>query len=817
MEPRDRKAQLLQSKAWNGIDFVEVANDAQTALRVHFLNGVTLQSPVSVPTVTGGETIPSVVVKSVDWNHAWSTDDGHVVLNLTVPAPGDFSRYTLSLSSANLDSFFASTTFSFKARCPSTLDCRTVAPTCPPTETDLPPIDYLSKDFLSFRQALLDFSSLKYPEWQERSEADFGVMFAEALSAMADDLSYMQDRVACEAVLENVTQRRSLVRLARMVDYEPARATASSVMLQFDVDANVKSIPHGLAVNAPGPDGAPIVFETGNGLLEVLINPATGQRNQTPPSSIASSLWNSGTIQPYWLDDSQRCLPAGATSMCVLGHGYNFACCQYLLIDTQGATRADPPIRQLVQLIAANGSSKPAIEKCDALFLNTAYTQIFWQQADALEVEHDLTVTTLCGNIVPATQGQTVVAESFAIAAAPTGNSTTPAAIVRTGPRGLPTGSCGIAPDPMPQHLYCLSNPSRLAWLAAGPGSTVTGPLPEILLEQTFPSAAPQWAWVQSILDAGQFDNSFALDEARYQAIVVNSDGSTQFEYAGDQGDTIRFGDGTFGEIPPPGTIFRVTYRVGGGSNGNVAPGAICVISPPAAQAGLQAVTNPLPASGGTDEQTTQSVQRLAPQQFRAVQYRAVIPQDYQNAAQTLPWVLRAGTVFRWTGSWLTIFTTPDPLDSQQVTLTQQTQLIDLLNRYRMAGYESYVPAAQYVSLDIELQVCAQATAFRGDVQSAVLAQLNPSSLVNGVPGFFNYNNFTFGTPLERSQLENAVQLASGVAGLRCIHYRVRGRSLQFAEMHDEVTVGANQIIRCDNDPSLPEHGSIQVTILGGK
>ena len=47
----------------------------------------------------------------------------------------------------------------------------------------MPPIDYLAKDFLSFRQALLDFSALRYPQWQERSEADFGVMFLEALSA----------------------------------------------------------------------------------------------------------------------------------------------------------------------------------------------------------------------------------------------------------------------------------------------------------------------------------------------------------------------------------------------------------------------------------------------------------------------------------------------------------------------------------------------------------------------------------------------------------------------------------------------------------
>ena len=47
---------------------------------------------------------------------------------------------------------------------------------------DTPPIDYLAKDFEGFRRALFEFSALRYPAWRERSEADFGVMFAEALA-----------------------------------------------------------------------------------------------------------------------------------------------------------------------------------------------------------------------------------------------------------------------------------------------------------------------------------------------------------------------------------------------------------------------------------------------------------------------------------------------------------------------------------------------------------------------------------------------------------------------------------------------------------
>ena len=166
----------------------------------------------------------------------WATDaEGRPILTLSVPAPGDFSYYTLTLTSDTLDPFFNHTTFSFKALCESDLDCAVPPLACPPLEGDAPPIDYLAKDFLSFRKALSDFSALRYPEWQERSEADFGMMFMEALCSLADDLSYTQDRIAAEATLDTATQRRSIVRHARLVDYEPQPATAARVLLQLDV------------------------------------------------------------------------------------------------------------------------------------------------------------------------------------------------------------------------------------------------------------------------------------------------------------------------------------------------------------------------------------------------------------------------------------------------------------------------------------------------------------------------------------------------------------------------------------------------------
>ena len=485
---KDRKARLLESSSFNGIDFVEVANDAETQLRVHFLNAVQLSGTISTPTITGGEGIRTVAVNPVNDSTDWQMDGISLILNLAVASPGDFSIYTLSISSKKLDPFFQTVTFSFKARCPSDLDCRLVTPQCPAEEQDTPPIDYLAKDFLSFRQALLDFSVLRYPEWQERSEADVGVMFLEALSALADDLSYTQDRITAEAALDTATQRRSLVRHARMVDYEPRCATASRVMLQLDVDQGVNSIAHGLAVNAVAPDGTSVVFETGEGLLQILTD-SSGKRLSSPPTPIASPLWNAGAIKPYWFDDSERCLKAGATSMKVLGHGYDFQPNQFLLIETKAQTSADPPIRQIVQLTDDYGIGRPE-EDCDLLFSRpvdsfgppfmtcnasppgltapTAFTHLRWKDTDKLLADRDLTQTILCGNLVPATQGITVTNERFTTIPTPAGDPTIAPAIIRTGPREAAAHS--DVPSP-PQYLYSLKK-APLAWLAPTTGPT---------------------------------------------------------------------------------------------------------------------------------------------------------------------------------------------------------------------------------------------------------------------------------------------------------------------------------------------------------
>jgi hypothetical protein len=812
MEAKDRLKALLASLTLNGIDFVEVASTDQKTLRVHFLNTFALQGKINKVEITGGETIRTVLVNSINDTTDWAVDaEGRPVLTLTVATPGDFSFYTLKLNSNSnaLDPFFDHVTFSFKALCPSDLDCAPPAPVCPLEPGDVPPIDSLAKDFLSFRKALSDFSALRYPEWQERSEADFGMMFMEALCSLADDLSYTQDRIAAEATLDTATQRRSIVRHARLVDYEPRPATSARVLLQLDVQSSVTSLPPGLVVSAQGPDGRSIDFETGTGLVD----PKTGQFKRE--TLTVNAAWNR-SIQPYYLDDSQRCLKAGSTEMWVAGDSFNFVTDtnagpgkgQTLLIDTEGATSADPRIREIVHLFSADPETDPLFPTPPPNPQPTPITHIVFRAEDTLKSDHDLTKTVLAGNLILATQGRRYT-ETFAIEKPSTASPQMPLAIVRVGSNNTPD-------DPSDLYLYTLQN-SPMAWLAQDDPDAL--PLPEIVLaQQPIPPSTQQapWTWRRRLLEAVPFEPAFTVDPVRFRRIARNSNGTFMQDYDGDGGNTIRFGDGIFGDVPERGAIFQVTYRVGGGTIGNVAADSITKVDP-ATAALVLAVTNPFAAKEGADKETDEQVRRLAPQAFRARQFRAVRREDYEKAAETLPWVLRAGTAFRWTGSWLTVFTTADPRGSEAITIDEHRQLIELLNRYRLAGYESYVPSPQYVSLDLLVTVCAQPDAFRGDVESAVLSALSTSKFVDGTTGFFFFDNFTFGTPLERSALEAAIQKAYGVAGVVSIKYRQRGVIPVYVEIPDEVQVHADQILRMDNDPSRPERGSLKVRVEGGK
>jgi uncharacterized phage protein gp47/JayE len=117
-------------------------------------------------------------------------------------------------------------------------------------------------------------------------------------------------------------------------------------------------------------------------------------------------------------------------------------------------------------------------------------------------------------------------------------------------------------------------------------------------------------------------------------ATLNESDGSTD----------VLFGDGVEGATLPTGqNNIQANYRVGSGSQGNVAAGTITtLIDRPL---GVSGVTNPQTATGGQDPQSVDDVRANAPQTVLTLG-RAVSIADYQNYAATFAGIAKAQTLW---------------------------------------------------------------------------------------------------------------------------------------------------------------------------
>jgi hypothetical protein len=140
-----------------------------------------------------------------------------------------------------------------------------------------PVIDYVTKDYEGFKQAMLGQIPVLLPNWTDRSESDFGVVLIELFAYVADILSYYQDRVANEAFLATATQRRSVTELLRLIDYQIDPGLAASAHIHFDLAADLAvpaaSLPYQL--RTAGRPGQPdVTFEITREFTGKLLNNA---------------------------------------------------------------------------------------------------------------------------------------------------------------------------------------------------------------------------------------------------------------------------------------------------------------------------------------------------------------------------------------------------------------------------------------------------------------------------------------------------------------------------------------------------------------
>ncbi len=819
----------------NGIDFVEVDPGDHRVLRATFLKplppgayGLPVH-PRERIAIGGGTRI--VGIRAVR-----AQPESSKVLRIETDEPGDYSPYVLTLSADGLDPVRRSATFSFMASCPVDADCRE-RHGCPPEAPDEPALDYMAKDYASFRRLMLDLLSRLDPGWVERNPADLGMALVELFAYHGDRLSYFQDAVAGEAYLDTLRRRISARRHARLVDYRMHDGRNAWSAVHVTVSARGQ-LPRGTALFTR--ILAPLRGESEPPATVIEPKPISAEDLAGYPGLagvVAFETAHDAELSPenneiriHAFGEEECCLAAGATE------AYLYAVPQqgsaavrpllregdHLILEEAMSPRsgarpdADPRHRQLVRI-----EGEPE-ESSDPLYSHNLLGDVLqvreqgrpglpllrvrWRRADALRFPLCIsargddgtllrTVSIARGNVVLADHGLTTEQDW---------------------PAGALEGGATLSLSGAPLTMECRGEePSwePLAGRLVAPKSRVLDgdvreakPAVALLLEDA--GATVPWTPARDLLDSTPFAEQFAVE--------VGDDGRAR----------IRFGDGEYGRRPDEEAAVKAVYRVGNGCAGNIGAEALAHVAMPEAD-WIAAIRNPIAATGGVDAETIEEVRQLAPAAFAAEQHRAVTEADWAAVARKLPAVRGAVASFRWTGSWRTVFIALAPSDpADLIELPRGTTRLAprfecsvraFLSRHRIAGYDVELRPPRFVPLELELEVCAAPGHFRADVARAVRDALSARVLPGARRGFFHPGAWSFGQPVRASRIYAAVERVEGVESAMLCGLRRFGQADAGELGRGRLAVGPWEIARLDDDPNFAEHGVLRVSVRGGK
>lgn len=837
-----RRAEVLAHTTLNGIDFLEVLDERtdpfaerQTTLYLHFLKPVAVGQiqPENI-TILGGERIKNIRVLSVQHDLASplsppGADQGKV-LEIKVSEAGDFSNYTLSLIFDALhpnqppngfDQILSSVVFSFKILCPTDFDCK---PThyCETAPQAAPEINYLAKDYASFRQVMLDRMALLAPSWKERNPADTGIMLIELLAYTADYLSYKQDAITTEAYLGTARKRSSVRRHARLVDYFMHDGCNARVWMQICLNKSISSLvikkreDDGISVNHFFSKSVRLQPANNFDAKEVQESLKEGVQIFEPKEIEAVTLFpEHNEIHFYTWSQESCCLPKGAVRATLEGDFPNLSVGQILILmekidpSTGVEQDANPAHRQAVKLTKKTTGT-------DSLN-GQSITEIEWHTDDALTFSLCISsnnhphVGVALGNIVLADHGFTQE-DNHVSSLFP---DTVPAAILSYPGETAICSDTDTPPEAIPARyrpqlkyrgLTFASPLIQSASAAASMKIDLRTVKPEIHLRETDATD----------LVLGKWNPYYDL---------LNADGETKgfvVEAENDGAAILRFGDNRQGERPESGRRFLATYRLGSGPYGNVGANTIhhLVSSDPAVIGAvdfIDKVWNPMPAKGGKEPEQMEEVRQYAPEAFRT-QQRAVTNADYEYFAPKVnPDVQRAAASLRWTGSWKTFFLTVDRFGGGEVTPEFESELRAGLEQYRIAGYDLEVDGPLFVNLEIEIQVCIKPGYLAGDVRRALLEIFSNRILPGGRKGVFHPDQFSFGQPVYLSKLYAAAQNTTGVSSMKITKLRRQGDVITTVPDTGVFELGRREIARCDNDLNFPERGSLNIIIVNNQ
>ncbi|MFV2054106.1 hypothetical protein [Aliiroseovarius sp. YM-037] len=865
-EDERRSAVLLDAAhPLNGLDFVEYRRDPGAPAGRQFRIEATFLKPPPALTAADAEILGGVRIVGLRILDVEPDPGNPLRLRLFADREGDFSTYVLALNHADLDPERSEARFGFKAGCPSDFDCRQPDP-CGPEVLDEPDLDYLAKDYQSFRRLFLDLVAVRNPDWQERLPADFSIAVVEMLAYVGDYLSYLQDAgPGTESFFDTCLHRVSMQRHARLIDYPMHDGRNAASFVQFDLD--------------PAPDPTPRVVPGGTKVVTRIANALIGESGppgallpatanfDSDPALTGATVFETTALIPTRAEHNLLFLHTFGDVDCCFGEGTRqawlygldgdqiyrpgFGAGDYILLEevrspvTGSVADADPNQRAVLRIdiepvddedpvftdTLTGGELTPRTNPADPPM---PLQRVTWRGEDALArsfcVSNETAlaglirdVTIVRGNVAPADHGRMVRREGLEIV---------------EGTGRWPLASLELADDDLTRH----AGPFDPALSADGrpiPGrhdlsAHPREAAPAIHLRTVQAGGARRfWTPVPHLGDSGSYDRHF----------VAETD---------DNGETaLRYGDDVHGRAPLNIEGVTAFYRIGSGRRGNLSAGALVhAVEPdltfwddPGAPVGPRSldpadtdadiafaeiirVRQPLPATGGTDRETLKAVRALAAEEVKAIQFRAVTAADWQEMALRHPGVAAAKARFRWIGSWHCVFVAIHPVDPENlvrlpgggVRLSDDfaTEMRAHLLRFKLAGVDLAVRAAQYVPLEIDIRICVRPGHFRGQVLQAVHDVLSNRVLPDGTRGFFFLPDLGFGDDIHLSRLYAVIEAVDGVESAEVTLFKRYWEAPGDALDRGRIALGDFEIARLDNDPNFAENGVLRLTAVGG-
>jgi len=730
-------------------------------------------------------------------------------LRLKVAPVGDYSTYTLSLFKDGFDPLFGELPFKFRPGC-FNLNC---APDweAPAAPGEAPAIDYLARDYDSFRHVLIAAMMQRVPDWQPTSEADLDQVLIDLIAADADELADFQDRVMNEAYFATARKRMSLARYARLMDYHIHEGNQASTWLAVKVNAKVPLPPEfGVWTHDTWRDPAGVIFASEAAqacdplLNELLVYDWNQTATALEAGSTEADLTRAGGMSQAQAD--------------ALRDAFLSADVHHLLIqqelnpETGTVNGRDPTARQIVRLLPLGGPRPRAETRRDPVPPGAFMVRVRWVAEDRLERRYCTAtrcpgglvtgVSKLYGNLLRVTHGRPHTT-TFLPPGEPLGSADDSSFVASDQAHYEPL-TRQVGPERKRWGTRLTLPQTRLAFRNTPPGGDVPT---RSTLQVTVPGFAQPWEEQSDLIESDGSDEHFVVET---DELGVSS---------------VRFGDGVNGAELPEGATVTCHYRVGQGEAGNVGADRLTHFD----SADVLMAWNPFDVVDGRSPEPPAEILRRVPEAYRRRQKRAVTLADYAERAEELAGVAHARARYAWTGSWRTVRVAIDPAGTNVLDPELARRVEDHLDAVRLIGEDIEVRPAQYVPLDIKLRLCAHPDYWPEDLRAELEIEFSDGYTPDGRRGFFNPDLWTFGQPLHASQIVGRALAVTGVDRVLSLSMRrwnpgsgglivvtLSPDALPEA-LVEKLAIGPFEIVEVVNDPSRLETGRILFEILGGR